>query len=70
MDVCGAQVMIDSQGLIKVTHMMNLQGMPRAQGGVYDSLAAFAESQRANSANMGVVQFMTMPEDSGYDDDI
>ena len=57
------QVTIDSQGLIKVTHMMNLQGGPRALGGTYQGMAAFAESQRMSNANAGIVQFMSAAED-------
>jgi len=57
------QVTIDSQGLIKVTHMMNLQGGPRALGGTFQGLAAFAETQRASNTNAGVVRFISAPDE-------
>lgn len=57
------QVTIDKQGLIKVTHMMNLQGAPRPTAGHYQGVAAFAESQQANISHAGVVRFISAPED-------
>ncbi len=54
---------IDSQGLIRVTHMMSLQGGPRAVGGNFQGMAAFAETQRASNNNAGVVRFISAPED-------
>ena len=57
------QVTIDSQGLMKVTHMMNLQGGPRALGGTFQGMAAFAETQRTSNTNTGVVRFLSAPED-------
>jgi hypothetical protein len=56
-------VTVDSQGLIKVTHMMNLQGGPRPLGGTFQGVAAFAETQRASNTNAGVVRFISAPED-------
>lgn len=57
------QVTIDHQGLIKVTHMMNLQGAQRAPGGMHQGAAAFAETQQANTAHTGVVRFLSAPEE-------
>ncbi len=57
------QVTIDAQGLIKVTHMMALQGASRPAAGLYQGAAAFAESQQANVSHAGVVRFISAPED-------
>ena len=62
------QVMIDKQGLMKVTHMMNLAGSARPTGGTYQGMAAYAESQRSANANVGIVRYICAPEEPGGDD--
>lgn len=57
------KVMIDKQGLMKVTHMMSLPGGVRPGGGTYQNMAAYAESQRVNNANVGIVRFICAPEE-------
>ena len=65
------QVMIDNQGLMKVTHMINLASSARPVGGTYQGMSAYAESQRAGSSNAGIVRFICAPEDpvTGEPDD-
>ena len=55
--------MIDKQGLMKVTHMISLTGSTRPNGGTYQGMAAYAESQRASASTSGVVRFICAPED-------
>lgn len=55
--------MIDKQGLMKVTHMMNLAGVARPNDGTYQGMAAYAESQRTSGSNVGIVRFICAPED-------
>jgi hypothetical protein len=64
------QVSIDEQGLMKVTHMVNLTGAEThgVNIGIHSSVIV---SQRSAAANrMAVIQFMLVAEDDmGYDAD-
>ena len=63
------QVTLDSQGMMKVTHMLSLGGA-EARGGHYTSEAAYQDSQRlAEQQRVGVVQFLIRPEDAASDEE-
>jgi hypothetical protein len=64
------QVVVDANGLMKVTHMVGLGGgAPSANfSGVPSAQTGLASSQRAAVSNrMAVIQFMLVSEDD-YDD--
>lgn len=69
-----AQVTMDSQGLMKVTHMLSLGGAGAdARGGHYASEADFQNSQRlAAQRRVGVAQFLILSEQAadGEEDDL
>lgn len=55
------QVTIDSQGVMKVMHMVSLAGAPGSQAG-YVGAMGFSQSQAAG--RKGWVQFMLLPQDA------
>lgn len=57
------QVTIDANGLIKVTHMMHLQGDGQGYGGAFGSPAGVAASQWGQGGNRGIVQFVSQAEE-------
>lgn len=61
------QVTIDSQGIMKVMHMVSLSGNGVSQGGSYQNTTNFSQSQAA--ARKGRVQFMLLPQDALIDYD-
>ncbi|KAK9820866.1 hypothetical protein WJX81_006622 [Elliptochloris bilobata] len=66
----GTKVTLDSQGMIKVSHMLSLGGA-EARGGHYTSEAAYQDSQRvAEQQRVSMVQFLILPEDAGEDDEL
>lgn len=61
------KVTIDSQGIMKVMHMVSLSGNGVSQGGSYQNTTNFSQSQAA--ARKGRVQFMLLPQDALIDYD-
>lgn len=65
------QVTVDSQGLMKVTHMLSLAGVGAdARGGHYASEADFQDSQRlAAQQRVGITQFLILSEQAAGEDE-
>lgn len=64
------QVTIDSQGIMKVTHMVSMTGAPMAPAGY---LGPGGMSQSQHTGRKGWTQFILLPQDAfiefGGDDD-
>ena len=58
------KVTVDSRGLMKVNHMVNMQGVGEAP----PQAAQFSQHLGAGS-QIGLVQFMLLPADTGLDDE-
>ena len=65
------QVTMDSQGLMRVTHMLKMEGSgDEAHGGHYASEAAFLDSQRtAAQQRVAILHFILLSEDAAGDED-
>ncbi|KXZ56418.1 hypothetical protein GPECTOR_1g372 [Gonium pectorale] len=60
------KVSIDSQGLLKVTHMLGLEPQQGGRGPAAEHPSALLESQRLyDNAKIAVVQFLVQPAEEG-----